>query len=220
MPPGPSRAVSFDCARAAKTVEFLICREPELSILDDRMGVAYSAARRQSVNLAQLISDQRTWLARRNSCRGVNCIANEYQARLSELSGNPSAPRGIEVQLVSRNGVLRVPASINGAITLEFIVDSGASDVVVPADVVLTLMRTGTITDDDFLGRQTYVLADGRSVPSETFRIRSLRVGDQVLENVTASVADARGSLLLGQSFLSRFQSWSVDNKRRVLVLQ
>ena len=116
--------------------------------------------------------------------------------------------------------MLGVPVSINGAITLEFIVDSGASDVVLPGDVVLTLIRTGTITDDDFLGRQNYVLADGRSVPSETFRIRSLKVGGQVLENVTASITDARGSLLLGQSFLSRFQSWSVDNRRRVLVLQ
>jgi hypothetical protein len=27
------------------------------------------------------------------------------------------------------------------------------------------------------------------------------------------------GSLLLGQSFLSRFRSWSIDNGRQVLVL-
>jgi hypothetical protein len=38
-----------------------------------------------------------------------------------------------------------VPIEINGAITLDFTVDSGAADVSVPAGVFSTLMRTGTI---------------------------------------------------------------------------
>jgi len=101
-----------------------------------------------------------------------------------------------------------------------FLLDSGAADVVIPADVAMTLVRTGTVTDNDFLGQQTYVLADGTSVPSPTFLIRSLRVGNRTLENVTASISDPRGDLLLGQSFLSNFQSWSIDNRRRVLSLQ
>ena len=44
-------------------------------------------------------------------------------------------------------------------------------------------------------------------------------MGDLVLNNVAASIASANGSLLLGQSFLSRFKSWSIDNARQVLVL-
>jgi hypothetical protein len=54
----------------------------------------------------------------------------------------------------------------------------------VPADVVMTLVRTGTITDTDFLGKQTYKLEDGSAVPSQQFVIRSLKVGDKTLENV------------------------------------
>jgi clan AA aspartic protease (TIGR02281 family) len=113
-----------------------------------------------------------------------------------------------------------VPVIINGAIKLDFVVDSGASDVSIPADVVLTLIRARTITDDDFIGDRVYQTADGRSVPSKVFKIRSLRVGDRVLQDVTASVADISAPLLLGQSFLSRFRSWSIDNERQVLVLQ
>ena len=37
-----------------------------------------------------------------------------------------------------------VPVQINGAITLDFTVDSGAADVSVPADVFSTLARTET----------------------------------------------------------------------------
>jgi predicted aspartyl protease len=103
---------------------------------------------------------------------------------------------------------------------LDFVVDSGATDVSIPADVVMTLMRTGTLAKSDFLGEKTYVLADGSTVPSQTFRIRSLKVGSKVLQNVSGSVASVEGSLLLGQSFLSRFKSWSVDNAKHALVFE
>lgn len=123
------------------------------------------------------------------------------------------------VQMHVENGIYVVSVRINDAITLPAVVDSGATDVSIPADVVLTLMRTGTIRRSDFLGSKTYVLADGSQVPSETFRIRSLRVGNIGLENVTGSVADVNGSLLLGQSFLARFKGWSIDNTTHSLVL-
>jgi clan AA aspartic protease (TIGR02281 family) len=122
--------------------------------------------------------------------------------------------------LQKRGGTFVVPVTINNTLQLSFIIDSGASDVSIPADVVLTLMRAGTIGNTDFLGKRTYQLADGSVVPSPTFRIRSLKVGDQVLENVTGNVAPPSGALLLGQSFLSRFRSWSIDNRRMVLVLE
>jgi clan AA aspartic protease (TIGR02281 family) len=131
----------------------------------------------------------------------------------------PSPNPSLNIALQEQGGTFLVPVSINGAITLKFVIDSGASDVSIPADVVLTLMRTGTIDESDFLGSRTYVLADGSRVPSQTFRIRVLKVGNLEIENVTASIADAKGTLLLGQSFLSRFRSWSIDNQRQVLVL-
>jgi clan AA aspartic protease (TIGR02281 family) len=123
------------------------------------------------------------------------------------------------VPMVSEGGTFVVPVKINDQITLNFVVDSGASDVAVPADVVSTLVRTGTITDADFLGKQTYRLADGSTVPSQRFVIRSLKVGDKTLKNVVGSVSPSASDLLLGQSFLNRFKSWSIDNQRRALIL-
>jgi predicted aspartyl protease len=112
-----------------------------------------------------------------------------------------------------------VPVTINNQLTLKFVVDSGASDVSIPTDVVSTLVRTGTITAADFLGSQTYKLADGSTVPSQRFQIRSLKVGNRTLENVTANIEPVAGQLLLGQSFLRRFKSWSIDNARSALIL-
>jgi len=124
------------------------------------------------------------------------------------------------VAMEIQGGVYVVPVRFNGAITLNAIIDSGATDVSVPADIVSTLIRTKTVSDEDFLGVQTYVLADGTKVPSPRFRIRSLKVGNKTLENVTASIASGNADILLGQSFLGRFKSWSVDNDRHVLILR
>ena len=124
------------------------------------------------------------------------------------------------ITMEKRGGVYVVPVRFNDVITLDAIVDSGASDLSIPADIVSTLVRTKTVTDEDFLGKQTYVLADGSEVPSHQFRIRSLKVGNKTVENVVASIASVNATILLGQSFLSKFKSWSVDNEKHTLVLR
>lgn len=112
-----------------------------------------------------------------------------------------------------------VPVKINDALTLDFLIDSGAATVSIPADVVRALVRLGTLAPADVRGSKDYKLADGSIRTSQTFKIRSLQVGDTVLRGVTGSMAPVNGGLLLGQSFLSRFRSWSIDNGKQVLVL-
>ena len=140
----------------------------------------------------------------------------------SPQAPTPTAHPGpsVSVPMKQQGGTFVVPVRLNGALTLDFTVDSGASDVSIPADVVMTLVRTGTIREADFIGEQIYVLADGTRVKSKTFRIRSIQVGDKIIENVVGSIASVRGSLLLGQSFLGRFKSWSIDNAKHTLRLE
>jgi len=47
-----------------------------------------------------------------------------------------------------------------------------------------------------------------------------LAVGDRTLENVVGGIAPVTGTLLLGQSFLSRFKSVSIDYELRALILK
>jgi clan AA aspartic protease (TIGR02281 family) len=132
---------------------------------------------------------------------------------------NQESSSGEEVLLKENRGIFVVPVEINGAITLDFAVDSGASTVTIPTNVYNTLVRTGTINDSDIVGQGTIVLADGSKSKLPVFRIRSLKVGDKTIKNVIAAVLPLGGQLLLGQSFLARFKSWSLDNKKHVLLL-
>ena len=124
------------------------------------------------------------------------------------------------VPLEEFRGTFLVPVTINEQLTLRFVIDSGASDVVIPSDVISTLRRTGTIEASDFLGNGEYILADGSRVSYDRYRIRTLRINNVLLENVAAITSPQSGSLLLGQSFLSRFDYWSIDNSRHLLLLK
>ena len=132
----------------------------------------------------------------------------------------PGNARALDtVKLDQANGQLLVAVEVNGKITLNFILDSGAADVAIPADVVQTLRGTGTVSNADFIGTKTYVLADGSKLPGEAFILHEVRVGDHVVKNITAGVSPVQGKLLLGQSFLSRLPAWTIDNKQHALII-
>jgi uncharacterized protein len=125
-----------------------------------------------------------------------------------------------QIPLTPSGNVFRVPVRVNGAITLSFVLDSGAADVQIPADVKMTLERAGTISEDDFIGTQIYTLADGSQLRCDQYRLREVQLGNHVAHNVVASIGPVKGDLLLGQTFLSRFGIWAIDNTRRLLILQ
>jgi predicted aspartyl protease len=166
-----------------------------------------------------------------SNCRISGVIKDKLEFTLLKSGDTISSSSGVPaydgtsadqaaIRMEQEGGVYVVPVRFNDMITLNAIVDSGASDMSIPADIVSTLVRTKTITDQDFLGQQTYVLADGSKVPSQRFRVRSLKVGNKTIENVVASIGSVNGEILLGQSFLNKFKFWSVDNEQHTLILR
>jgi hypothetical protein len=124
------------------------------------------------------------------------------------------------VRLDSADGELfAVPVLVNEKTVLRFTIDSASSDVSISENVFSTLMRAGALNPEDMLDTQNYRLANGTEQKSPRFRFRSLRVGNVELRDVIGSIVTQDGDLLLGQSFLSRLKSWSIDNERHVLLL-
>jgi predicted aspartyl protease len=150
-----------------------------------------------------------------------NTVPPPSKESVSDQShGSQSDAYASEIRLEKQGGVYTLPVRINGVITLNFVLDSGAADVAIPVDVVCTILRAGTIKESDFLPGQVYSLADGSELKSPRFLIRELEFGGIKISNVQASVAPITGQLLLGQSLLERLDGWSMDNRRHVLVLR
>jgi clan AA aspartic protease (TIGR02281 family) len=140
----------------------------------------------------------------------------ELRAQLAE----GSQPGEDRVLLASKNGILVAPVVLNNSFKLNFFVDSGATDVSIPADLFAAMRRSGAVADADITGSRNFVNADGETSKSTTFILRSLKIGTIEVSRVEASVAPQKAPLLLGQSFLKRFKSWSIDNATHELVLR
>ena len=163
-----------------------------------------------------LASVEDVWaMARLLIIRAVLAIALAAGSAAAALADD----RGQTVSIEPHDGAFVVPVMLNDIMTVKFIVDSGSADVSIPEEVASALMKSGTLTGADLLGSKTYLLADGSLVPSKIYRMASLRIGGMVMQNVTVRISAAKSSLLLGQSFLSRLKSWSMDNARQVMII-
>ncbi|MEI7872886.1 MAG: retropepsin-like aspartic protease [Alphaproteobacteria bacterium] len=123
------------------------------------------------------------------------------------------------VQMHRAGGVFVIPITLNDSVNQYAILDSGASNVQIPQEVADELRRNGSLTDADGLGQRRYILADGRGVLDKVFRLRRLKIGDKVMDNVVATISAPNSRILLGQSVLRRLNGWAIDNIKNTLTL-
>lgn len=73
----PVRAASFDCRLAKTPTEKAICSDTTLSLLDEKLNVAFKTAREQWNSAARdyVLNDQRAWL---------KDVASEYQGQTDQ----------------------------------------------------------------------------------------------------------------------------------------
>lgn len=122
------------------------------------------------------------------------------------------------ISLKNSNGVYFINIEI-GNQSLNFVLDSGASDVALSLQVERDLIRDGEITREDYLEPALYKLADGRIVSCRRVKLKEMKIGEIIVKNVTASIGVSETPLLLGRSFLDNFKSWTIDNKSNSLTL-
>jgi hypothetical protein len=91
------------------------------------------------------------------------------------IENAPSRKQQLQQQTTVERGIASYNRQDDAEALRLFRLDTGATDVHIPLEVVLTLLRTGTIKHpDDFLPGATYILADGTPVQSRRFTLRSL----------------------------------------------
>jgi clan AA aspartic protease (TIGR02281 family) len=123
-------------------------------------------------------------------------------------------------KLIKKDGVYKVPVQINGSITMDFIFDSGASDVFIPSDVFSVLVKQGKIANEDLTGVKEYQIADGSTTKNISIILRKMQIGEVVVTNVKASVGKSNTPLLLGQSFMQKFSQLTIDNESGYLIIK
>jgi predicted aspartyl protease len=192
--------------------------------------VAHAAAKPVPVGAVSKAPVSRTIAAKPAAVPAVKAVAPVVKAAVKAPAAKPviiarkpvaraSIERAQVIPIEAENGAYIVPVLVNGVLPLKFIIDSGSADVSIPADVASTLRQMGTMSGADLLGKKTYLLADGSQVSSEIYRVGSLKLGSLIMRDVTVRISAEKSSLLLGQSFLRRLTSWSMNNAKKVLII-
>lgn len=125
--------------------------------------------------------------------------------------GAGARPRAVRVRVRRAGAGMLVRVRLDGRVEAPFLIDTGASDVVIPASVARELGLTGS-------GRtQVYRTANGL-VEQPVVRLRSVDLGGAVARDVPASVSPSMEVGLLGLSFFNRF-TYQIDAAAGVVTL-
>lgn len=99
-----------------------------------------------------------------------------------------------------------------------FILDTGASDLIIDRDTERELLLNGELKRENYLNKTEYILANNQRVKAQMVKVDNIVIGDYTLNNVVIAVID-EGSLLCGKSFLEKFKKWEIDKENKILIL-
>ena len=117
-------------------------------------------------------------------------------------------------------GTFNVDCSVNG-LALNMIFDTGASDVSISKVEADFMLKNNYLSKNDIKGKQYYQTADGGISEGTVITLKEVRIGDAVLHNVNASVVkNQKAPLLLGESVLQKFGTFTVDNINSKLIIK
>jgi clan AA aspartic protease (TIGR02281 family) len=189
--PGPGRAEVYRWTDAEGRLHFSgdLAQVPP----EQRAAALAGAAREAESDRVQRVSTGRPRMPRR------------------EAAQRPG--RRVEVAVERAGTALRVVARLNDRFEAPFLVDTGASDVMLPRWVAdeLGLELAGSRT-------QLYQTANG-VVQAPVVTLDSIELGGARAEQVAASVGEGMPVGLLGLSFLNRFH-YAIDSARGLLTLE
>jgi aspartyl protease family protein len=119
-----------------------------------------------------------------------------------------------------QGGVYYIPCKINGS-EMEFIFDTGASDITMSLTEALFLYKQKKLTASDFIGTKQYQIANGSIEEGTVVNLRSVEIGNKTLTNIQASIVhNTEAPLLLGQSALAKFGKIYIDYKNNEITFE
>ena len=143
---------------------------------------------------------------------------NNFKGKTNQTPTNSQGKTVIKMKM--QNGVYYIPCKINGS-KMEFIFDTGASDITISLTEAKFLHKQGTLTDDDFIGTQEYRIANGDIEEGTVVKLKTVEIGNRTLYNVQASIVhNMQAPLLLGQSALNKFGKISIDYNKNEITFE
>ena len=117
------------------------------------------------------------------------------------------------------SGIYEVSCKVND-LKLNFIFDTGASDISISQTEALFMLKNDYLAEADIKGKEKYMDANGDISVGTKILLKKVEIGGLILRNVSASVVNNKNApLLFGQSALSKYGKIIIDNKKSEITI-
>ena len=119
------------------------------------------------------------------------------------------------------DGFFVLPMIINGLNYQTAIAEGEESYLQFSKEETLKLLKQGVITKTDFEGDTETILANSTVADKAVFKLREVRIGTRIQKNIMARVSQLQKvSVMLGEDLLNRFGQYTIDRKKKILILK
>jgi aspartyl protease family protein len=147
--------------------------------------------------------------------RKINGQSNKTTEAIAQTEGDKTV-----VKIKKVNGVYEIPTEING-VEMYFIFDTGAGLISISETEAIFLYKQGKLTQEDILGKANFSDANGDISEGTIINLKTVKIGNRILENIEASVVHNLGApLLMGQSALEKFGKISIDYQNSEITFE
>ena len=131
----------------------------------------------------------------------------------------PTSDTVVYIPFTKGNGVYHVKCNVNG-LDLDFIFDTGASDVTLSSNEATFMLKQGYLLSKDIKGEKYYMNANGSIDEGVVVNLREVNLGGLVLNNINATIVNNdHAPALLGQSVLAKFGKIEIDYNRQQIKI-
>lgn len=121
------------------------------------------------------------------------------------------------IKLEKVNGIYKIPCKVNG-ILMNFIFDTGATDVSISLTEANFLMKQGLLRDEDIKEVVKYKLANGKVEKGTKIILKQIDIDGLILENIEASIVhNLDAPLLLGLNAISKLGRVVIEENKLII---
>ena len=91
----------------------------------------------------------------------------------------------------------------------KYLIDTGASDMIINSSIEKNLLNYGYLRQSDYKESRVYEIANGQQIKLNIAELPNIKISGYEFNNIDIAIGDDRASLLLGMSFLNRFD-WKI----------
>ena len=153
-------------------------------------------------------------------------LGNKTACKLSELKGGVCFPEKIDPsnyppKNITNSNKIELPIIVEGNMNFimvtignkryKYLIDTGASDMIINSDIERNLINLGYLKESDYRKPRVYEIANGKHITLKIANLSYIKIDNNRFDNIDIAIGDENASLLLGMSFINRFD-WKITN--------